>query len=267
MAVCSVHPSEPATLQCLGCVKAKLSIAKSYHCSPKCFADAWRHHRAMHARAARNAREIGADNDDRLFGRFHSGSGMLLGASSNGGLAALSGLPPSAHSNGSSYPNPARISPADHVGGEIWFEVGLGKSYTPTAADVGHHLKLECVPVDANTARTVGPASTVLTSRVIPAPSPPPRRLISVNPMDGMSAIEVEGRVPAPGTFTLLSYNVLADLYATCDMYSYCPPWALSWAYRKQNLLREIVSYRADILCLQEVFNLTFTALLLPLFI
>jgi len=36
-------------------------------------------------------------------------------------------------------------------------------------------------------------------------------------------------------------------------MYSYCPPWALSWAYRKQNLLRELLGYKADIMCLQEV--------------
>ncbi|CAI5476195.1 unnamed protein product [Closterium sp. Yama58-4] len=55
------------------------------------------------------------------------------------------------------------------------------------------------------------------------------------------------------GGFTVLSYNVLADLYATSEMYSYCPPWALSWAYRKQNLLRELLGYRADIMCLQEV--------------
>lgn len=142
---------------------------------------------------------------------------------------------------------------SEHVGGETWFEVGLGKTYTPTVDDVGHQLKLECVPVDAMTARSIGPASTVLTSRVIPAPSPTPRRLISVNPSMDNAGMDVEGRIPARGTFTLLSYNLLADLYATSDMFSYCPPWALSWTYRKQNLLREIVSYGADILCLQEV--------------
>jgi CCR4-NOT transcription complex subunit 6 len=38
-------------------------------------------------------------------------------------------------------------------------------------------------------------------------------------------------------------------------MYHYCPPWALSWAYRKQALLREILHQRADIVCLQEVQN------------
>nr|GMC50877.1 carbon catabolite repressor protein 4 homolog 1-like [Ipomoea batatas] len=31
--ICSVHPSEQATLQCLGCVNAKIPVAKSYHCS------------------------------------------------------------------------------------------------------------------------------------------------------------------------------------------------------------------------------------------
>jgi hypothetical protein len=41
--------------------------------------------------------------------------------------------------------------------------------------------------------------------------------------------------------------------YATNDKYAYCPTWALSWQYRRQNLLREIIGYNADILFLQEV--------------
>jgi CCR4-NOT transcription complex subunit 6 len=141
------------------------------------------------------------------------------------------------------------------VNGDTWYEVGRGKTYTPTADDVGHVLKLECMAVDSSTGLGIAAASTVLTSRVIPAPSPTPRRLIPVNSLDGPAGLEMEGRIAAPGTFTVLSYNVLADLYATSDMYSYCPPWALSWAYRRQNLLREIVQYRADILCLQEVLS------------
>ena len=51
----------------------------------------------------------------------------------------------------------------------------------------------------------------------------------------------------------LLTYNVLADLYATSEMYSYTPSWALAWNYRRQNILKEIVQHDADILCLQEV--------------
>ena len=35
------------------------------------------------------------------------------------------------------------------------------------------------------------------------------------------------------------------------EAFPYCPAWVLSWQYRKQNLLKEVLSYRADILCLQ----------------
>ncbi|PWA45488.1 carbon catabolite repressor protein 4-like protein 2 [Artemisia annua] len=194
VAICSIHPSEQATLQCLGCVKAKIPLAKSYHCSPKCFSDAWQHHRVLHERAA------------------------------------------SARS-----------------GGETWFEVGRSKTYTPTADDIGHVLKFECVVVDVETKSPVGHTNTILTSRVIPAPSPSPRKLISVSNSDVMGHLDVDGRLSSNGTFTVLSYNILADTYATSDLYGYCPSWALSWPYRRQNLLREIVGYRADIVCLQEV--------------
>eukprot|EP00798_Chlamydomonas_sp_ICE-L_P010480 gene10480-8444_t len=34
---------------------------------------------------------------------------------------------------------------------------------------------------------------------------------------------------------------------------NYCPAWCLNWHYRKQNLLRELLAYKADIMCLQEV--------------
>ncbi|CAM6103432.1 unnamed protein product [Calypogeia fissa] len=256
VAVCSVHPSEPATLQCLGCVKAKLPVVKSYHCSPKCFADSWRHHRTMHQRAMAAARENGTEEDE-IYGRVNMTSSAVLGSGGSiGSLPGGGGVGGLGHSlsNGSAYSSPARNpgGGGGDGGGETWYEVGRGKTYTPTVDDVGHVLKFECVAVDANSGMAVAPASTVLTSRVIPAPSPTPRRLISANSLDG-AAIEIENRTTAAGTFTVLSYNVLADLYAKSDMYSYCPPWALSWAYRRQNLLREVIGYRADILCLQEV--------------
>jgi CCR4-NOT transcription complex subunit 6 len=37
------------------------------------------------------------------------------------------------------------------------------------------------------------------------------------------------------------------------DFAKYCPAWSLHWNYRKRNLLREMLAYKADILCLQEV--------------
>ncbi|RWR77659.1 carbon catabolite repressor protein 4 1 [Cinnamomum micranthum f. kanehirae] len=242
--VCSVHPSEQATLQCLGCVKAKIPVAKSYHCSPRCFIDAWQHHRALHDRAISAVNENGTEEEE-LFGRFGSSSSAgLSGSTSNLGQS------PSLN-NGSTPLYPAVI--AERSGGETWFEVGRSKTYTPTADDIGHVLKFECVAVDSETRIPVGPVNTLMTSRVIPAPSPIPRRLISVNGVDVIGHLHSDGRTLSSGIFTVLSYNILADVYATSESYSYCPSWALSWPYRRQNLLREIVGYHADIVCLQEV--------------
>jgi CCR4-NOT transcription complex subunit 6 len=240
-------------LQCVQCLKAKLAQAKSLHCTAKCFAESWRQHVIMHQEAA-DKRENGVEEDDSPFS-FNSNPAKALRAL-DGSLAGVA-TPPIPSSNGGSYSSPVRM--ASHTQsqdtGEVWCEVGQGKTYTPTAEDVGHILKLECVAIDGSTGRPLAAPHQTQTSRVIPAPSPTPRRLISVNPMDGLAAVETDGRTTTSGTFTVLSYNVLSDLYATSDLYSYCPPWALAWSYRRQNLLREIVGYHADILCLQEVVS------------
>ncbi|MBA0740077.1 hypothetical protein Gogos_013300, partial [Gossypium gossypioides] len=246
VAVCSVHPSEQATLQCLGCVKAKIPVAKSYHCSPKCFSDAWQHHRVLHDHAASSVNENG-NEEEEIFGRFNSTGSGVVNATLTGSASSTS------LTNGSTSLYPAAVT--QRSGGETWFEVGRSKTYTPSADDIGHVLKFECVVVDMETKLPVGHPNTILTSRVIPAPSPIPRRLIPVSGTDMMGQLDSDGRISSSGTFTVLSYNILSDTYASSELYSYCPSWALSWPYRRQNLLREIVGYRADIVCLQEVQN------------
>ncbi|MCE5165649.1 Carbon catabolite repressor protein 4 1 [Datura stramonium] len=243
VAICSVHPSEQATLQCLGCVKAKIPVAKSYHCSPKCFSEAWQHHRVLHERAASPVNENG-NEEEEIFGRFNStGSGVNTSLTSSQSSGSLT--------NGTTPLYPVVVTQRN--GGETWFEVGRSKTYTPSADDVGHVLKFECAVNDAETKLPVGCASTVLTSRVIPAPFPTPRRFISVSGVDIPVHLDLGSRSSSSGTFTVLSYNILSDAYATNELYSYCPSWALSWTYRRQNLLREMVGYHADIVCLQEV--------------
>ncbi|GAB2233085.1 hypothetical protein Droror1_Dr00002300 [Drosera rotundifolia] len=228
--VCSVHPTEQATLQCIACLKAKIPVAKSYHCSAKCFSDAWQHHRSLHLRAASAANESG-NEEEEMFGRVNSTDTQNL-------------------TSGSTPIYPASVTQRS---GETWFEVGRSKTYTPSADDIGYTLKFECVVVDIQRKLPVGSPSQITTSHVIPAPTPPPRRLIPVNVVDLMG--NADGRQSSAGNFTVLSYNILADVYATSESYSYCPSWALSWTYRCQNLLREMVGYRADIICLQEVQN------------
>jgi mRNA deadenylase 3'-5' endonuclease subunit Ccr4 len=38
------------------------------------------------------------------------------------------------------------------------------------------------------------------------------------------------------------------------EQFPYCQSWVLGWQYRKQNLLKELLGYSADIVCLQEVW-------------
>ncbi|PUZ42682.1 hypothetical protein GQ55_9G601600 [Panicum hallii var. hallii] len=259
-AVCSVHPTEQATLQCIGCLKSKIPVAKSYHCSAKCFCDAWQHHRVLHERAISALNENGTEEEE-LFGRFGSGS------SSSGIIsAALSGSTPnlSQSSGFNNGPTPVYPTGTEKSSGETWFEVGRSRTYTATADDIGHVLRFECAVVDLETRGTVRAPTSVMTSRVIPAPTPTPRRLIPVNAADAMGHFDLDSRASSFGTFTVLSYNILADTYATSDTYSYCPTWALSWAYRRQNLLREIIGYHADIICLQEVQNNHFEEFFAP---
>lgn len=58
-----------------------------------------------------------------------------------------------------------------------------------------------------------------------------------------------------PWDFTLLSYNLLSQdlLRDNAYLYQHCPAALLAWRYRLPNLLRELGSLDADIVCLQEV--------------
>lgn len=210
----------------------------------------------MHLEAI-DKRENGFEEEDSSY-VFNSNPAKTHQSLDGGlGSGAMRGVN---HTNGSIFSSPVLMAShnQNQESGDVWCEVGQGKTYTPTTEDVGHILKIECVVIDGSMGRPAESPHQRQTSRVIPAPSPTPRRLMTVNSVDGMGLVETDGRTASFGTFTVLSYNVLSDLYATSEQYSYCPPWALAWTYRRQNLLREIVAYRADILCLQEVFSFYF---------
>ncbi|KAI8357127.1 Endonuclease/exonuclease/phosphatase [Mortierella sp. GBAus27b] len=78
-----------------------------------------------------------------------------------------------------------------------------------------------------------------------PVPLPPPEReWVTLEDSTGSNGQD---------TFTMFCYNILAENYATPQMYGYTPSWALTWEYRKELILQEILAYGADIVCLQEV--------------
>ena len=50
------------------------------------------------------------------------------------------------------------------------------------------------------------------------------------------------------------SDDIYVGVEVQAEQFSYCQPWMLAWGYRKQNLIAELVSYNADIMCLQVCY-------------
>ena len=87
-------------------------------------------------------------------------------------------------------------------------QVSKGRSYTPSHEDIGYTLKYECTGLDANRPYVdMGRPGTAFSSRVRPMPNPPIRNVVPLRAPHGVQT------TPA-GKFSLLTYNMLADLYA-----------------------------------------------------
>ncbi|KAF9227045.1 hypothetical protein BS17DRAFT_694866 [Gyrodon lividus] len=84
-----------------------------------------------------------------------------------------------------------------------------------------------------------------------PVPAPPPERLWK-NVVTHAER-EVMNSDSQTEIFSVICYNILCEKYATERLYGYTPSWALSWDYRKELILTEVMNYDADFVCLQEV--------------
>ena len=86
-------------------------------------------------------------------------------------------------------------------------QVGRGKKYAPSEEDCGSALKVDVIVIDTQGRQNpeIGRTFTVVTQRVKAAPEPPKRNLIPL-PSQRLET--------AAGRFSVLTYNLLADLYA-----------------------------------------------------
>lgn len=128
----------------------------------------------------------------------------------------------------------------------IWEEVGTGYFYTPGPSDLGYRLKIVCHPKNETSS---GPPVEVMSNYKVEAGPDDSafrnRHMFTQEKLSGKS-------------FRMVSYNILAEIYAVTEysqqvLFSYCPPHALKMDYRKQLILKELMGYNADIICLQEV--------------
>ena len=51
---CWIHPDREATLQCVLCLRCKVDIRKSYHCTPSCLKQHWHWHKELHEQRRQN---------------------------------------------------------------------------------------------------------------------------------------------------------------------------------------------------------------------
>lgn len=132
--------------------------------------------------------------------------------------------------------------------------------YWPTDEDDGHALTLECTPCNDSReqGQTVVVASKNMVSRFHNLPIIE-RHLFTPNYLEDIDQ------------FRVISYNILANVYATSEharerLYPYCHVHALDKDYRQCLLSRELLGYRGDIICLQEVGAKFFSQFLCPVF-
>lgn len=129
----------------------------------------------------------------------------------------------------------------------MWSYCGDGLSYNTCNEDIDYFLKLVLIP--GNSQGQFGPPVEQISKREVqvgPGPCPfETRHCFTKQPLRDNS-------------WRIVSYNILADLYADTDysrthLFPYCPAYALKADYRKQLIIKEILGYNADIICLQEV--------------
>ena len=146
-----------------------------------------------------------------------------------------------------------------------WPIVCTDKSYTHTREDVGCILRIEVRAISTTDNSLLAGPIDIVTEPVLLSPRPPPKRALTTT----------SGSTAGGGArFRVISYNILADLYATKQVpihqflipkfglifsvrsyqaYPYCNTWNLSWPYRRSIIFQELEEAQGDVICLQEV--------------
>jgi len=248
------------TIQCLASVKAGIKSDETFFCSNVCMKLNFQKRKAIFESTALTKEQLEWDPDPSL-------EGTLLNEERGD------------HKENSLF---SRMPPPWK---DCWTLIHKERSYIPTKTDVERRLRLDATIGSSLSEEHGSPSSTkseeksitgiqknqstaltesesklqwvrLHTTSVLKAPSPPPLRR-TLRP-------ERHFRTNPGSSFKVMCYNVLAEIYATGYMYPYCPLWALQWQYRSQRLLREILTYKAEIICLQEVQENHYKKFFLP---
>ncbi len=104
---------------------------------------------------------------------------------------------------------------------EEWVEISRDQIYIPNADDVGRKLKVEAAAYSLESGELLM-HRVVKTDLVLSrTPDPEKRALVTSKPAGGGGA-----------RFRIVTYNILAEIYATQQQYPHCDLWSLSWDFR-----------------------------------
>ncbi|XP_057548292.1 carbon catabolite repressor protein 4 homolog 1-like [Amaranthus tricolor] len=226
---CSMHSNVVATVQCIDCVNNGMPIQYSYHCSNKCYQDAWMKHIMYHQYR----------NDNNIFNEDTKKLGKIKGYKS--------------------WPPADMVSWFDEKlivvlppGGEWVNRLGSLNGLIPFSDGVGFSFQLQSSSLYQPELSSCG-KEIFVTDPIIQRLKLSPRSIVWLPDSAEQEKLEATTKVAIAENINILTYNILSDIYAYANKYPSCPQWALTWEYRRKNLLDEIMLYDADILCLQEV--------------
>lgn len=133
---------------------------------------------------------------------------------------------------------------SENVNENEWIACGIDKEYIPIPEDVGCILKVEVTAIDSDLYELGH--MVALTDPVLSTPRAPPKRHLFTMP-------PISTQTTSGARFRVISYNILAELYATKQMYPYSDSWSLSWPYRRAMIQQELDEAQGDVVCMQEV--------------
>mmetsp|Transcript_8011 Transcript_8011/g.11950 ORF Transcript_8011/g.11950 Transcript_8011/m.11950 type:complete len:628 (-) Transcript_8011:201-2084(-) len=229
------------SLRCAVCEKLGIPRHEALFCSVSCFKNAWPTHIvSKHPRSS-----VPAPVPPAPLSKPVVVAGIVAERDSDDDVVDAEELDEGGYVEGHV---PTSLMDTLHGGADgQWEEIFSEQTYIPTAEDVGKVLRIECRAVGKDCETLAGPV-VVYTECVLSAPRLPPRRALHAVPNAGAS-LSSQSQV----RFRVVSYNILAEIYATKHAYPYSDPWTLSWPYRRSIILQELADSKGDIICLQEV--------------
>ena len=137
-----------------------------------------------------------------------------------------------------------------------WLPVGHTSTFVPEVQHVGRKIKLRCIPF--NSQKEGRPLEVINKDTVTLGPE-----------YGGISQRQqlTPSLLISPRQIRVITYNILFNGYLRRDYatdYSYCPDYVLEESFRQQLVVKELMHYHGDLLCLQEVGPQVFTNYLQP---